>query len=211
MKITLKPYFLQKIDAINKASIDVKSSQKFKAVLEVILAFGNYLNSSKKGTVYGFKLQSLDTLLDTKAIDKRMCLLHYIVATIRQKFTHLSNFTTELSSIDDAAQVLLDNVVTDVHEMEKGMDQARNEADKGQTVHVLRDFLNNSQEKLNKIKQDAKEAQRSFKECAEYFGESSGNADASDFFSTLLRFIKAVKVFKMQLIDDFFNPIFYSI
>ena len=28
--------------------------------LQIILAFGNYMNSAKRGAVYGFKLQSLD-------------------------------------------------------------------------------------------------------------------------------------------------------
>lgn len=28
--------------------------------LQIILALGNYMNSSKRGAVYGFKLQSLD-------------------------------------------------------------------------------------------------------------------------------------------------------
>ena len=29
-------------------------------VLQIILAFGNYMNSTKRGAVYGFTLQSLD-------------------------------------------------------------------------------------------------------------------------------------------------------
>jgi len=29
-------------------------------LMQIILAFGNYMNSSKRGAVYGFKLQSLD-------------------------------------------------------------------------------------------------------------------------------------------------------
>ena len=29
-------------------------------LLQIVLAFGNYMNSSKRGAVYGFKLQSLD-------------------------------------------------------------------------------------------------------------------------------------------------------
>lgn len=36
------------------------SSSVFIAVLQIILALGNYMNSSKRGAVYGFKLQSLD-------------------------------------------------------------------------------------------------------------------------------------------------------
>lgn len=91
------------IHAVISASSSVKSSKKLRAVLEIILAFGNYLNSSKRGPAYGFKLQSLDTLLDTKSTDKRMCLLHYIVATIRVKFPELINFESELMYIDKAA------------------------------------------------------------------------------------------------------------
>lgn len=96
-------YFLQQVHAIISGSSSVKNSKKLRLVLEVILAFGNYLNSSKRGPAYGFKLQSLDTLLDTKSTDKKMCLLHYIVATIRQKFPELLNFETELLYIDKAA------------------------------------------------------------------------------------------------------------
>lgn len=91
------------IHAVISAASSVKSSKKLRAVLEIILAFGNYLNSSKRGPAYGFKLQSLDTLLDTKSTDKRMCLLHYIVATIRLKFLELINFESELMYIDKAA------------------------------------------------------------------------------------------------------------
>lgn len=189
--------YIKQIYAIISAGSSVKSSKKFRAVLEVILAFGNYLNSSKRGPAYGFKLQSLDTLLDTKSTDKRICLLHYIVATIRQKFPDLLNFDTELFCIDKAAQVSLENVITDVHELDKGMDVVRKEADlrgKGAHNHVLRDFLNNSEEKLKKMKHDAKSAQDVFKECVEYFGESSRNADANAFFSLLVRFTRAFKV-----------------
>ncbi|GAB0098667.1 Formin-like protein [Sergentomyia squamirostris] len=184
------------IYAIINASSSVKNSKKLKAVLEIILAFGNYMNSSKRGPAYGFKLQSLDTLLDTKSTDKRMCLLHYIVATMRQSFPDLLNFDTELFCIDKAAQVSLENVITDVHELEKGMETVRKEAElrgKGPHNHVLRDFLNNSEEKLKKIKIDSKSAQDSFKECVEFFGESSRSTDASGFFSLLVRFVRAFK------------------
>lgn len=92
------------IHAIISGSSSVKSSQKLRNVLEIILAFGNYLNSSKRGPAYGFKLQSLDTLMDTKSTDKRISLLHYIVGTIRLNFPDLMNFDTELLYIDKAAQ-----------------------------------------------------------------------------------------------------------
>lgn len=187
----------QQIAAVLNASKSAKQSKKFRSVLEIVLAFGNYLNSSKRGPAYGFKLQSLDTLLDTKSTDKRICLLHYIMLTIRQKFPELLDFESELFYIDKAAQVSLENVMADVFELEKGMDNVRKEADvrnKGPHNHVLKDFLANSEEKLRKLKQDAKNAQDVFKECVEYFGESSRNTDANTFFAMLVRFVRAVKV-----------------
>ncbi|XP_058800310.1 formin-like protein isoform X2 [Phymastichus coffea] len=184
------------IHAVISASNSVKSSKKLKAVLEIILAFGNYLNSSKRGPAYGFKLQSLDTLLDTKSTDKRMCLLHYIVATIRVKFPELVNFESELLYIDKAATVSLENVTTDVHELEKGMDLVRKEFElRGKEKHntVLRDFLNNSEEKLRRLRSDARAAGDAFRECVEFFGESPRQADANTFFSLIVRFARAFK------------------
>lgn len=161
------------------------------------MAFGNYLNSSKRGPAYGFKLQSLDTLIDTKSTDKRLCLLHYIVATIRQKFPDLLSFETELQCVEKAAQVSLENIVTDVQDLDKGMDLVKKEAElrvKSAQTHILRDFLNNSEDKLKKIKIELKNAQEAFKECVEYFGDSSRNADAAAFFSLIIRFARAFRV-----------------
>ncbi|XP_017137012.1 formin-like protein isoform X2 [Drosophila miranda] len=182
--------------SIAAASNSLKESRKFRAVLEIVLAFGNYLNSNKRGPAYGFKLQSLDTLIDTKSTDKRSSLLHYIVATIRAKFPDLLNYETELQCTDKAALVALENVVADVHELDKGMDQVRKEAElrvKGTQTHILRDFLNNTEDKLKKIKSDLRHAQEAFKECVEYFGESSRTADAAAFFSLIVRFTRAFK------------------
>ncbi|XP_028170439.1 formin-like protein isoform X6 [Ostrinia furnacalis] len=186
------------IHAIISGSSSVKSSQKLRNVLEIILAFGNYLNSSKRGPAYGFKLQSLDTLMDTKSTDKRISLLHYIVATIRQNFPELMNFDTELLYIDKAAQVSLENVLSDVCELERGMEAVRKELEardshRAANNHVLRDFLANAADKLRRLRTESKHAQDSFAMCVEYFGEAPRGCDANAFFSLLVRFTRAFK------------------
>jgi hypothetical protein len=50
---TLMPQF----HAVIAASRSVRTSKKFRGILEIILAFGNYLNSGKRGPAYGFHLQ----------------------------------------------------------------------------------------------------------------------------------------------------------
>ena len=73
------------IDTISVASKSLRNSKKMKKILELILAFGNYMNSTKKGPCYGFKLQSLDSLTITKSSDKKQHILHYIADLVHQK------------------------------------------------------------------------------------------------------------------------------
>lgn len=93
--------------------------------------------------------------------------------------------------------VSLENITTDVHELEKGMEAVRKEVEirgKGIQSLVLRDFLANSEDKLKKLKNDARISQDAFRECVEYFAESPRTTDANSFFSLLVRFSKAFKV-----------------
>uniref|UniRef100_A0A336LP78 CSON009963 protein n=1 Tax=Culicoides sonorensis TaxID=179676 RepID=A0A336LP78_CULSO len=206
-KLSIMSYIANFVDLVHQigpqiysvisAANNLKSSKKFREVLEIILAFGNYMNSSKRGPAYGFKLQSLDSLCDTKSNDKRMSLLNYVVATIRDKFPHLLDFDQELSGIDQASQVTLEIVMGDVNELDRGMEAVRKEvmAIKGNAPQnpILKDFLANSEEKLKKMKTQAKNAQEAFKDCVEYFGESPKNTDANSFFTLIVRFVKEFK------------------
>ena len=88
------------IAIVTSASRSLKSNTKIKKVLEIILAFGNYMNSSKKGPCYGFKLSSLDSLTISKSgTDKQRNLLHYIVDLVHQKYPELKNFYSEINYV----------------------------------------------------------------------------------------------------------------
>ena len=183
---------MPQLNAIIAASASVKSSPKLKRMLEIILALGNYMNSSKRGSVYGFKLQSLDLLLDTKSTDRKMTLLHYIALTVKEKYPELANFFNELHFVDKAAAVSLENVLLDVKELGKGMDLIRREC----SLHdhsVLKGFLQSSDTQLDKVQKDAKTAEEAFNNVVNYFGENSKTTPPSVFFPVFVRFIKAYK------------------
>uniref|UniRef100_A0A4W6FHT3 Formin-like 3 n=1 Tax=Lates calcarifer TaxID=8187 RepID=A0A4W6FHT3_LATCA len=180
------------LNAIIAASGSVKSSPKLKRMLEIILALGNYMNSSKRGCVYGFKLQSLDLLLDTKSTDRKMTLLHYIALIVKEKYPELANFYNELHFVDKAAAVSLENVLLDVRELGKGMDLIRREC----SLHdhsVLKGFVQASDTQLDKLQKDAKTAEEAFNNVVNYFGESAKTTPPSVFFPVFVRFIKAYK------------------
>ncbi|XP_073679017.1 formin-like protein 3 isoform X1 [Garra rufa] len=180
------------LNAIIAASASVKSSPKLKKILEIILALGNYMNSSKRGSVYGFKLQSLDLLLDTKSTDRKMTLLHYIALVVKEKYPELATFYNELHFVDKAAAVSLENVLLDVKELGKGMDLVRREC----SLHdhaVLKSFLQTSDTQLDKLQKDAKTSEEAFNNVVLYFGESPKTTPPSVFFPVFVRFIRAYK------------------
>ncbi|XP_069735641.1 formin-like protein 3 isoform X4 [Phaenicophaeus curvirostris] len=180
------------LNAIIAASASVKSSQKLKRMLEIILALGNYMNSSKRGAVYGFKLQSLDLLLDTKSTDRKMTLLHFIALTVREKYPELATFWQELHFVEKAAAVSLENVLLDVKELGRGMELLRREC--GLHEHgVLRAFLAGSEGKLERLQKDARTAEDAYNAVVRYFGESPKTTPPSVFFPVFVRFIRSYK------------------
>lgn len=57
--------------ALSLASREVVQSRALSQLLEVVLAFGNYMNKGQRGNAFGFKVSSLNKLADTKSsIDK---------------------------------------------------------------------------------------------------------------------------------------------
>ncbi len=187
------------IETIAFASKSLRSSTKMKKVLEFILAFGNYMNSTKKGPCYGFRLQSLDSLTITKSSDKKQHILHYIADLVHtryeevlfnvsfiswknikvrfqkaftklfsivifNRYPELKNFDSELRFLEKAAQYSLENIMIDLKELEKGMDQTRKELDnrakdKSKQNHMLQDFVTRAGELVAKLRQDGDAAQ----------------------------------------------------
>uniref|UniRef100_A0A4W4FRI1 Formin-like 2a n=1 Tax=Electrophorus electricus TaxID=8005 RepID=A0A4W4FRI1_ELEEL len=184
------------LHAVIAASVSIKSSQKLKKILEIILALGNYMNSSKRGAVYGFKLQSLDLLLDTKSTDRKMTLLHYIANVVKEKYQQVLLFYNELHYVEKAAAGTVsrcDNVLLDVKELQRGMDLTKREYSMHGHNTLLRDFIQHNESKLKKLQDDAKIAQDAFEEVVKFFGESSKTTPPSVFFPVFVRFVKAYR------------------
>ena len=63
-------------------------------MLELILAFGNYMNRGQRGNAVGFKLTSLTRIADTKSsCNKSVTLLHFVASTCEEKVRLVSHIT----------------------------------------------------------------------------------------------------------------------
>ncbi|KAM7386996.1 hypothetical protein PAMA_009566 [Pampus argenteus] len=187
------------LNSIIAASMSIKSSEKLKKILEIVLAFGNYMNSSKRGAAYGFRLQSLDLLLETKSTDRSQTLLHFITNIILEKYADLTNFHTELHFVDKAALVSLDSVLQDIHSLERGMEMTKKEFMVQDDNKVLMDFIKTKSEQLDSLIKDSKTAQEAYGSVVEYFGENPKTTQPSMFFPMFGRFIKAYKKAEQEI------------
>lgn len=65
---------------------ELMGSTKLTKVLEIVLAFGNYMNRGRMGNAVGFRLASLNKITDTKSSSTEgVTLLHYLVKTLSEK------------------------------------------------------------------------------------------------------------------------------
>ena len=78
-------FFFSVIDVL-EASKEICRSRRVKRILEIVLAFGNYMNRGNRANALGFKVNSLNKMVDTKSsIDKKVTLIHYLLTTVEKK------------------------------------------------------------------------------------------------------------------------------
>uniref|UniRef100_A0A671Y8J1 Formin like 1 n=1 Tax=Sparus aurata TaxID=8175 RepID=A0A671Y8J1_SPAAU len=187
------------LNSIIAASMSIKSSDKLKKILEIVLAFGNYMNSSKRGAAYGFRLQSLDLLLETKSTDRSQTLLQFITSIIQEKYPDLVNFHTDLHFVDKAALVSLDGILQDIRSLERGMEVTKKEFMVQDDSPVLKEFIKVNCEQLEALIKDSKTAQEAYGSVVEYFGENPKTTQPSMFFPLFGRFIKGYKTAQQEI------------
>ena len=84
----------------------MKNSKKLKRVIEVVLKLGNYLNGgTRRGGLYGFKIDALKKLNTIKTNDNKRNLLHWLANYFEENDSvkDLYDFDAQLEAIGDAS------------------------------------------------------------------------------------------------------------
>ncbi len=99
---------------LDKACKDVSQSKKVKELFRIILALGNYMNSGQRGGAFGFKLQSVLKMIDTKSniASRKHTMLHFLIESMDKKFPEISNFQNELAHVEEGSKVAIPQVRT---------------------------------------------------------------------------------------------------
>lgn len=176
---------------------EVKTSKKFAKILELILLFGNYMNSgSKNGEAFGFEISFLTKLTNTKDLDNKQTLLHYMVETIESKFPELLNFGEELPHVERAARVSIENIQKTMHQMTTSLKNLKSDLENSKIlqspddkfVEVMGDFSTQCSDQVEVLVKMKNKMESYYKEVGEYFAFDTNKYPMEEFFSDIKTF-----------------------
>ena len=193
------------VETLYLASRSTKDATKFKKILELILTIGNYMNGNgkdKKPSSYGFKMSTLENLDRTKSTDKKSNLVNYLVDIVNTQFPDIKGFESELKSIEKASQLSLESIDNEVNQMNVKMTLVKSELENRQKnsedmnnsgTSALKEFYENGNGLMIKLKEDADKSEAAFYECLEHFGEGKPTKDETPiiFFDNLNKFCES--------------------
>lgn len=197
-----------KIQAVLEASKEVQRSKRLKKVLELILAFGNYMNRGQRGNAVGFKLNSLTRIADTKSsCNKNMTLLHFMADTCDQKFRECLFLEADLPHVKEAAKVNMKELEKEMTLLRSGIKECGREVEfyRGQTVAagdrylpVMREFLAMASVRLAELEDLFTDMKARFDRVCRMFCEDPTTTQSDEFFGIFDHFITSFAEAKMD-------------
>ncbi|MEQ2238118.1 Disheveled-associated activator of morphogenesis 1 [Ilyodon furcidens] len=190
-----------KVEALSKASKEILHSRNLKQLLEVVLAFGNYMNKGQRGNAYGFKVSSLNKIADTKSsIDKNITLLHYLITILEKKYPKVLKFQDDLQSVSEAAKVNMTELEKDIGNLRSGLKSVESELDfqkkrpqelGDKFVSVVSQFIAVASFSFSDVEDSLTEAKELFLRAVKHFGEDASKMQPDEFFGIFDQFLQS--------------------
>lgn len=190
-----------KVEALRKASKEVLHSRNLKQLLEVVLAFGNYMNKGQRGNAYGFKISSLNKIADTKSsIDKNITLLHYLITILEKKYSKVMLFQEELQNVPEAAKVNMTELEKEINNLRSGLKSVESELEYQKKcpqeygdkfVSVVSQFITVASFSFSDVEDSLSEARDLFLKAVKHFGEDADKMQPDEFFGIFDQFLQA--------------------
>uniref|UniRef100_A0A8C4NSW9 Dishevelled associated activator of morphogenesis 2 n=1 Tax=Dicentrarchus labrax TaxID=13489 RepID=A0A8C4NSW9_DICLA len=198
-----------KVEALLTASKEVVRSKRMTQILEVVLAFGNFMNKGQRGNAYGFKVSSLNKIADTKSsIDRNITMLHYLIMIFEKNYPDTLNIQQDLSSVPEAAKVNLSELEKEVHSIKSGLkaleaelhyQQSRTRERGDKFVAVIGDFITVAGFGFSELEDQLSEAKDKFTKSLKHFGEEEGRMQPDEFFGIFDTFLQSFSEARQDL------------
>ncbi|KAJ0807474.1 putative formin, FH2 domain-containing protein [Helianthus annuus] len=187
------------LNSVNSAVEQVRSSSKFKRVMQTILTLGNALNQgTARGAAVGFRLDSLLKLTDTRARNARMTLMHYLCKVLADKLPELLDFSKDLHSLEPASKVQLKFLAEEMQTISKGLEKVVQELSTAENdgpvsekfLKALKEFLCTAEGEARALASLYSLVGKNVDSLILYFGEDPARCPYEHVVSTLCNFVR---------------------
>ncbi|XP_029581804.1 protein diaphanous homolog 2 isoform X1 [Salmo trutta] len=185
---------------------EVKKSDSFSKLLEMVLLVGNYMNAgSRNAQTFGFNISFLCKLRDTKSADQNTTLLHFLAEKCEEKYPEILRFPEELQHVESASKVSAEILKSSLSTMERHIQRLENDIEnfpktddkKDKFVEKLSGFSKHSREQYEKLSTMHKNMQKLYESLGSYYAFDPHVLCVEDFFGDLASFrtlfVEAVK------------------
>lgn len=176
---------------------EVRSSKKFAKILELILLLGNYMNSGTKNEqAFGFEFSYLTKLSNTKDADNKQTLLHYLASIVETKFPDALTFYNDLSHVDKASRVNLDNIQKAMRQINAAVKNLESDLNNNKVpqceddkfAEVMGKFASDCRQQVDVLGKMQVQMEKLFKELGEYYAFDTNKYTMEEFFSDIKTF-----------------------
>uniref|UniRef100_A0A452I130 FH2 domain-containing protein n=1 Tax=Gopherus agassizii TaxID=38772 RepID=A0A452I130_9SAUR len=194
----LEPLINQKI----RACKELQTSQKFVAVLEYILAIGNYLNEKAgREMAKGFQLSSLTKLSLLRGKERKITLLHALVEQIILHEPDLAKFSQELTEFEAVPGASIKGLRAEVDVLKKELENViqyrkfiksktiKTTTQESQFYKELKDLIQKYEGHLSQLSKRCDEMKKLYADTLVKFGESP-DQDSQELFGWISAFIR---------------------
>ncbi|XP_040122619.1 protein diaphanous homolog 2 isoform X3 [Oryx dammah] len=194
------------IIAVTLACEELKKSESFNRLLELVLLVGNYMNSgSRNAQSLGFKINFLCKIRDTKSADQKTTLLHFLAEICEENYRDILKFTDELEHVESAskvsAQILKSNLAAmeqQIVHLERDIKQfPKTESQHDKFVEKMTSFAKSARDQYEKLFTMHNNMVKLYENLGEYFIFDSKTVSIEEFFGDLNNFrtlfLEAVK------------------
>uniref|UniRef100_A0A9J8AL96 Protein diaphanous homolog 2 n=1 Tax=Cyprinus carpio carpio TaxID=630221 RepID=A0A9J8AL96_CYPCA len=176
---------------------EVKKSEGFSMILELVLLVGNYMNSgSRNAQTFGFNISFLCKLRDTKSTNQNTTLLHFLAEKCEEKYPEILKFPDELDHVECASKVSAQILKASLDTMERHIQRLENdiqnfpktEDKQDKFVEKMSGFSKHSREQYEKLSTMHKNMQKLYESLGSYFAFDPHTVSMEDFFGDLANF-----------------------
>lgn len=203
------------LNTLRNASQELRTSSKFKQILQVSLAVGNALNGSTfRGGARGFQLESLLKMKETKTArggPECPTLLHYLAKVLMRKDPSLTTFIEELPSLEAAARVSVQTTTQSVNALVSGLDQLKVELRESRDlpsndrfIQIMRPYVEQVGPIVGALKNMGIAIEVELKALLKYYGEDPNSPEApkpEDFFGLVASFSSSLQKCALEVHD----------